>query len=299
MSRNEIVVEAKSLTIRYGRKVAVDDLSLEVEQGSVYALLGRNGAGKSSLVRVLLGFQPGSKGSARVFGHDAWSRRATIMARAGYVPETPDAPPRATTEELIRFCSRVEKTWDDAACRERISRAHIPLKQQFGQLSKGQQRLVSLALALGSKPELLILDDPTLGLDVVASRTLFEEVISELADRGVTVFLTTHDLSGVERIATHVGVIKESKLIVDEPMETLKARFRRIRSAGERLEEKLPAGMRLVSTRAAAVGTEAVVVADGNLFDVGMSGMGVEAKIEAMSLADIFVSLAGDDEVSA
>jgi len=192
--------------------------------GTVYALLGRNGAGKSSLVRVLLGMQPAAAGSSRLFGLDSWAKRAKILARAGYVPETPDAPPRATTEELVRFCGRVETTWDDAACRERLARAHIPLRQQFGSLSKGQQRLVSLALALGSRPELLVLDDPTLGLDIVASRTLFEEVITELAERGVTVFLTTHDLSGVERIATHrfilIGESVERRIVEIESGET-------------------------------------------------------------------------------
>lgn len=298
MSENGCIIEATSLTIRYGRTMAVDDLSMRVERGSVYALLGRNGAGKSSLVRVLLGFQPAQKGRARVLGLDSWKKRARIMERVGYVPESPDAPPRATTDELVRFCARIEKNWDDKACRDRIARAHIPVKQQFGKLSKGQQRLVSLALALGSNPDLLILDDPTLGLDVVASRTLFEEVISELADRGVTVFLTTHDLAGVERIATHVGVMKDARLIVGEPIESLKARFRRIRSANREIGEKLPAGLKLVSRRAAVVGTEVVVEADGTLFDAGMSGIGRQVEIEPMSLADIFVSLVGDDEVS-
>jgi len=294
---SESVIKADGLTIRYGRKVAVDDLSMSVEQGAVYSLLGRNGAGKSSLVRVLLGFQPAATGSVQVFGLDAWKQRPELMAKVGYVPETPDAPPRATTEELVRFCSRVETKWDDGACRDRISRAHIPMTQQFGKLSKGQQRLVSLALALGSTPDLLIMDDPTLGLDVVASRTLFEEVIAELADRGVTVFLTTHDLAGVERIATHIGVMKESKLIVDEPLESLKARFRRVRTTGSVDEERLPKGIRLVSKRLAAVGAETVVTAEGTLFEVGMAGIAPDAEVEPMSLADIFVALAGDEEV--
>jgi ABC-2 type transport system ATP-binding protein len=290
---NEAVIEARSLTIRYGRATAVEDLSLTVERGAVYALLGRNGAGKSSLVRVLLGMQPAAAGSSRLFGLDSWARRAKIMGRTGYVPETPDAPPRATTEELVRFCGRVEKTWDGAACRERLARAHIPLHQQFGSLSKGQQRLVSLALALGSRPELLILDDPTLGLDVVASRTLFEEVITELAERGVTMFLTTHDLSGVERIATHVGVMKDARLVVDEPVESLKARFRRIRATGADLPERLPAGVHLVTRRAAAVGEEVVVTTEGDAPGAELSGTGAE--VEAMSLEEIFVALTGDE----
>ena len=113
--------------------------------------------------------------------------------------------------------------------RARLERTRVPVDVPFGQLSKGQKGAVMLALALGHAPELLVLDDPTLGLDVVARRMLYDELIGELADRGTTVLLTTHDLAGVEVLADRVGILNGAKLVVDESLDALKGRFRRIR----------------------------------------------------------------------
>ena len=218
------VVTIEGLTVRYGRDTVVDDVSLRIPAGSVYALLGLNGAGKSSLVRCLLGQRRPDAGRVLLFGHDAWRERKRAMLRTGVVPEDPDGPPAQTAAALARFCSRLYPRWDAAAVDERIRRIGAPAGLPFGRLSKGQKKLVSLALALGHSPELLVLDDPTLGLDVPARRTLFEELIGELADRGTTVLLTTHDLVGVEGIADRVGILVDGRLVVDETMEALKAR---------------------------------------------------------------------------
>jgi ABC-type multidrug transport system ATPase subunit len=144
------------VTVRYGRSVAADAVTFDVAAGQVYALLGRNGAGKSSLVRCLLGMQKPSAGAALLFGTDAWRTRAANAARAG-------AGARAG-------------------------------------------------------PELLVLDDPTLGFDEIARRELWEELVGELAERGVTMLLTTHDLAGVEGIANRVGILVGGRLAVDEPI---------------------------------------------------------------------------------
>ncbi|HKD19278.1 MAG TPA: ABC transporter ATP-binding protein, partial [Thermoanaerobaculia bacterium] len=181
----------EGLTVRYGRTTACADVSLSVEAGSVYALLGRNGAGKSSLVRCLLGQQKASAGRALLFGDDSWTTRRRAMTRTGVTPEDPDAPPSMTARQLSDFCRRVYPRWDDDAVAARLSRFGIPPKTPFGQLSRGQKAQVMLALALGHGPELLVLDDPTLGLDAVARRGLYEEIVGELADRRTTVFLTT------------------------------------------------------------------------------------------------------------
>jgi ABC-2 type transport system ATP-binding protein len=217
-------VAIEGLTVRYGRHVALDDVGLAVGPGEVYALLGRNGAGKSSLVRCLVGQQKPERGRLAVLGRDAWRERAGLMARVGYVPEEPDCPPALTARQLERFCAGLYATWDRGAIEARLSRAGIPDTVPFGRLSKGQRRLVALAIALGHRPELVVLDDPTLGLDVAARRMLLEELVGELADRGATLLLTTHDLAGVEGIADRVGILREGRLVVDEPLEALKAR---------------------------------------------------------------------------
>jgi ABC-2 type transport system ATP-binding protein len=218
------VVTIERLTVRYGRTTAVDSVSLHIPPAAVYALLGRNGAGKSSLIRCLLGQRRPDAGSATLFGHDAWRGRRRAMLLTGVVPEDPDASPGLTPTEIARFCSRLYPTWNAKAVAERLRRVDVPTSVPFGSLSKGQKKLVSLALALGHEPKLLVLDDPTLGLDVPARRALFEELVGELADRGTTVLLTTHDLAGVEGIADRVGILVGGRLVVDETMESLKSR---------------------------------------------------------------------------
>jgi len=215
-------LETDGLTICYGRTTVVEGLSLAVPRGSVYALLGRNGAGKSSLLRVLLGQRPAAIGRVRLLGEDPWRRRSSLMAKVGVVPEEPDAPPEMTAAQLSAFCGRLHGRWDGGAVAERLRRFEVPLDLSFGSLSKGQRGAVSLALALGHTPELLLLDDPTLGLDVVARDAVFQEVIGDLADRGTSVFVTTHDLRAIEGIADHVAILHGGRLAIAGPLEALK-----------------------------------------------------------------------------
>jgi ABC-2 type transport system ATP-binding protein len=288
---NPIALEA--LTVRYGRRLALDQVSLEVPEGSVYALLGRNGAGKSSLVRCLLGGQKPSSGRALVLGRDVWRERAAILSEVGVVPEDPDAPPAMTARQLSRFCSRLYPRWDAAGVEARLKRFGVPADSPFGKLSKGQKGQVMMALALAASPRLLVLDDPTLGLDAVARRAVFEELIVDLADRGTTVFITTHDLAGVERIADRVGILREGRLVLDEEMEAVKARFRRIsyprsrEAAVERLTALAPVA---VSSRGWEV--DAVV----SRFDEGSLPAEGEPEVSAVTLEEIFIALTGERE---
>jgi ABC-2 type transport system ATP-binding protein len=224
----ENVVQVDGLTVRYGGEKVLQGVSFGIDPGSVWALLGRNGAGKSSLVRCLLGHQKPQAGRVRIFGRDSWKDRVPLMRRTGVVPEVDDAPPGMSARQLSRFCSSLYPRWDAASIFERLARFEVPDKVPFGKLSKGQKGQVQLALALAHSPELLVLDDPTLGLDVVARKAVFEELVVELADRGTTVFLTSHDLPGVEAIASHVAFLKEGRLILDEDINDVKARFRRL-----------------------------------------------------------------------
>jgi ABC-2 type transport system ATP-binding protein len=216
-------LETTGLSVSYGRHTVVEQLTLSVPRGSVFALLGRNGAGKSSLLRVLLGERPPSAGRVRLLGEDPWAHRARLMEHVGVVHEDPDAPPEMTAAALSTFCSRLHRRWDGAAVAERLRRFEVPGERRFGSLSKGQKGAVMLALAMGHSPELLLLDDPTLGLDVVARDTVFGEVIGDLADRGTTVFVATHELRAIEGIADQVAILHGRRLVLSGPLETLKA----------------------------------------------------------------------------
>ena len=288
-------IHAEHVSVRYGRKIAVDDVTLSVAPGSVYALLGRNGSGKSSLVRCLLGQLPADRGRAELLGEDAWRNRAKLMQRVSVVAEDADAPPEMRVRELAAFSSKLYVRWSQRAFDERLSRFGLDPAMRFGDLSKGQKKQVSLALALATTPELLILDDPTLGLDVVARKSLFEEVIADLADRGITVFITTHDLAPAEAIADRVGILKNGRLVLDEEVETLKERFRRIRFASQ------PVALEQVNLRAASLrqwgsGTEAVISNYNDLELARLRETATIADVAPLTLEEIFLAVAGEEQ---
>ena len=292
---HESIISADQLSVRYGRHVAVDDVSFDVPRGSVYALLGRNGAGKSSLVRCLLGQQRPQAGRAALFGEDIWKHRTRLMDRVGIVAEEADAPPAMRVGAIAAFCASLYSRWDASAVEGRLVRFGISQTARFGDLSKGQKKQVMLAIALASSPDLVVLDDPTLGLDVVARKSLFEEVIAEMADRGITVFVTTHDLAGIEAIADRAGILLNGRLIVDEPLESLKARFRRIRSARPALALN-SADFRTTDVRQWGSGTEAVVANYDELaFERFRVADAAHSEAVPMSLEEIFVAVTGEE----
>jgi ABC-2 type transport system ATP-binding protein len=300
MNGNAAALELDAVTIAYGGKPLLRDVSLGIVPGTVYALLGRNGAGKSSLVRILLGLQRPEAGRALVFGRDPWRERASLMDRIGVVPEAPDAPSTASADLLSAFCGRVHRRWDADAVARRLDRLGVPRRRPFGKLSKGEKGSVHFALALGASPDLLVLDDPTLGLDPVARHELFGDLIGELADRGTTVFLTTHDLAGVEGIADRVGILAGGRLAIDADLEELKARFRRITYSNEITPSRESYGTELDLFDAARVrvrgwGVEAVVTNfDDARFERFRTQEGIStAAADPMSLEEIFLAVAG------
>jgi ABC-2 type transport system ATP-binding protein len=283
------VLAVEGLTVRYAGHAVLEGVSLEVQPGSVFALLGRNGVGKTSLVRCVLGMQRPEGGSATLFGEDAWKHRARLLQRVGVVPEEPDAPTGMTARELLAFCGELYPTWDGQAAAGRLQRFDVPPTVPFGKLSKGQKGAVMLAMALAHAPALVVLDDPTLGLDVVARRALYDELIGDLADRGTTVFITTHDLSGVETIADRVAILQGARLVVDEPLEELKARFRRLRGAGVR--DWSPFTTTAVVER--DWGREAIVsnFSEERYAQFSLGSGGTDVEVGALSLEEIFLAV--------
>jgi ABC-2 type transport system ATP-binding protein len=197
--------------------------------------------------------------------------------------------------QIARFCSRLYPRWDAASVEARLKRFGVPRDTPFGRLSKGQKGHVSLALALAFGPRMLVLDDPTLGLDAVARKAVFEELIGELADRGTTVFLTTHDLAGVERLADRVAIVKDRRLVTNEALDELKGRFRRVRCAGNGPPSWVP--FEPVSVHARPWGAEAVV---SNYDEAGFDRFRASAgtanvEVLSLSLEEIFIAVAGEE----
>ena len=288
------LIEAEGLRHCYGRSVALDGVSFTVGRGEVYALLGRNGSGKTTLIRCLLGHQKASAGSLRLRGLDAWSQREAALARVGVVAEEPDAPAARTARELMRFCAALHPGWDPAAVTALLARFEVPLDRPSGQLSRGQKAQLALALALGPRPELLVLDDPTLGLDPVARRQIYDELLVELADQGTTVFITTHDLAGIEGLASRAGILRQGRLLAEASLEELKSRFRRL-TAVQPVDAAALAPLGPIQTRRHALGWEAVV----SRFDAAALAQATAGRapveVSGLSLEEIFVALAGPE----
>jgi len=223
------------------RKKVLKGIDVNVPTGTIYACLGRNGCGKSTLIRTFLGMYRRDAGSVRMFGRDPQTERTAILPRIGYVPETPAGYERMKVGEVIQFLAPFyPKRWDNAYCYELLRRFDLPLDTRIRDLSKGSKTKVSVVSALAHRPEFLVLDDPTLGLDAVVLTEVFEVLQDVSQTEGATVFISTHNLEEVEKIATHVGFIEDGKLLLSDSVKSLKMRTREVRLSFHDEAPKLP-----------------------------------------------------------
>ena len=206
------VIETEGLCLHYGSKRALHQLSLRVPRGHIHAIVGANGAGKSSLFRVLLGFQPPSAGSARVLGVPPSELTPQQRARIGYVNEEHTLPDWLRVADAVAMQRRQYPRWDDARYREVVGNFHIEPGQRISQLSRGERAGLSLAMALAQSPELLILDEPTLGLDVVAKRAFLEALMFCNLQGDCTIIYCSHQMEEIERVADNLIILERGEL---------------------------------------------------------------------------------------
>jgi ABC-2 type transport system ATP-binding protein len=220
--RNRAAIEIEDLIVSYGRKRAVDGLSLTVPVGSVFGFLGPNGAGKTTTIKALLGFRRPDGGSARVLGYDVVKESIEVQARVGFASEVNSLYEHMTVPQICAFCRDLSRSWDQALVDRYLGVFGVPEETKVRKLSKGQKAQLQLCLALGSDPELLILDEPTSGLDPVARRAFLKVLVGEVAAEGRTVFFSTHLLSDIEAVADTVGIIKDGTLLVSDDLDRLR-----------------------------------------------------------------------------
>jgi ABC-2 type transport system ATP-binding protein len=222
-------LQATGVTKGFGfRKTVLSGLDLDIPRGAVYALMGRNGSGKTTLIRTCLGLYRRDGGRVAVFGRDPEREGPAILARVGLVPDALAVDEKMKVGELLKFVSRFYTQWDQAHCYRLLARYDLPLEQKIRDLSRGMKTKISLVMALAHRPELLILDDPTLGLDAVILEE-FVESLEEAAREGATILIASHNYSELERIATHVGMFKDGLLLLSESVANLKARTCEVR----------------------------------------------------------------------
>ena len=239
------VIEANGLYKSFpGGVHALRGLDLAVPAGTVYGLVGRNGAGKTTALRLVMGLLRPTSGGARVLGADMRTASRAHRAQVTYVSQGQTLPGALTIGELAFSISHFYPSWDDALASELARRFELPTDRPVGTLSGGQQREAAMALAFSARPRALVLDEPAAGLDPVARRRFLEALIDLLAqNESAAVLLSTHILADLERLATRIGFLDGGRLVRESELDDLKSRFRRLQVVFE--NGAPPAGWRL------------------------------------------------------
>jgi len=232
----EWVIETQDLRKTFGKQSAVDGLNLRVPRGSIYGFLGKNGAGKTTTIELLLNIVRPSGGRASVFGIPVTdlARSTEIRQRVGFVSEDKGLYPYMTVGQMIRFTRPFFPGWRDDLERRYLELFNLPLKKKVGDLSKGMGSKLMLLLAVARGADLLILDEPTDGLDPAAVEEVLRELVSLAALNGTTIFFSSHQLPEVEQIAEHVCIIDRGKAVVAGALDELKAQYQRIQVVVDR-----------------------------------------------------------------
>ncbi len=215
------VIQIQSLCRRFGKKQALDDVSLNVPKGCVFGLVGENGAGKSTLLKHVLGLLKASQGTVEVFGLNPVLEPENVLSRIGYLSEDRDMPDWMRIDQLMNFQSSFFPNWDHEYASQLVEMFDLPVKQRIKGLSRGQRARVGLLLAIAHRPDLLVLDEPSSGLDPVVRRDILAAIIRTVADEGRTVLFSSHLLDEVQRVSDHVGMLHAGQLLLCDRLETI------------------------------------------------------------------------------
>ncbi|MET0650018.1 MAG: ABC transporter ATP-binding protein [Pyrinomonadaceae bacterium] len=224
-------IETRGLGRKFGKFEAVKDVSLTVPKGTVYGLLGVNGAGKSTIIKMIMGHLRPTTGEIRVLGRALGEDLLGIRRRVAYVSENRYLYEWMTVEESVRFTRAFHETWDDKKAADLLKRFSLPPEKKVRQLSRGNRARLCLLLALSFNPELIVLDEPTSGLDPIVRRDFIENIVAEIAEEGKTVLFSSHIVEEVERVADYVGIINEGELLLVSTIDDIKASYKRVRYA--------------------------------------------------------------------
>ena len=254
------VVAVSHLSRAFGSTKALNDVTLAVPHGCVFGLVGENGAGKSTLIKHLLGLWRAEAGSVRVFNLDPVADPVAVLGRVGYLSEQPDLPDWMRVDELLRYTQAFYPRWDPGYADQLLGQFGLDRGARIKTLSKGQRARLGLLAAEAHRPELLILDEPSSGLDPIVRRDILEAIIRTVTDAGRTVIFSSHLLDEVERVSDYVAMLHRGTLKLLAPLDEIKAQHRRIAlrfDAAQPTPPKVPAAIRV-----AGAGREWTVICD-------------------------------------
>lgn len=290
----DTVISTQGLTKIYPDVRAVDGLNLNVPRGAVYGFLGRNGAGKTTTIRTLLGLSHPTAGSAQVLGMDIRKDHVAILECTGFVSETKQLFDSLTPAQLVRFNRSYFPKWSDSLVERYVSLFEIPMNRPFGKLSLGNRTKVCHLLALCQGADLLMLDEPTSGLDPVMMDLLLRVLVEDHVSEGRTVFISSHHLSEVERIADWIGIIEGGKLVLETRLEDIRQNFRLITASGDSAEAVTAPN--LVSRKRSDKFHRYLVSREAEDFVTRLHAQGMTIlEVSPVNLGEVFLGLAGKE----
>lgn len=282
-------LQAQGLCKAYGGHRVLEDVSLQLQAGTIVGLVGRNGAGKSSLIECLLGLRQADAGQVRMFGEPVQSLDDSGKALLGYVPQRPDGFDWMTVGSMLGLMASLYPQWDGALA-ERLQRDwRLAPDRRLLTLSPGERQQVALIRALAPRPRLLVLDEPAAALDLLARRNLLREIVDLASEQGTTVLFSTHIISDLERVASHIALLHQGRLRLHASLDDIKDELSRwIWPAQLPLPSRpLPGEL---ARRRLDDGASALLVRNGAGQDPGPVPSGVQA--QRLGLEDLFVELA-------
>jgi ABC-2 type transport system ATP-binding protein len=285
------IVDIRRLTRRFGEKTALDDISLAVPRGGVFGLIGGNGAGKTTLIKHVLGMLKAQSGSVQVFGLDPVKNPVGTLGRIGYLSEDRDLPNWMRVGELMRYTQAFFPNWDEAYAEELRLAFDLDASARVKTLSRGQRARTGLLVALAHRPELLVLDEPSSGLDPVVRRDILGAIIRTIADEGRTVLFSSHLLDEVERVADRVAIIHQGRIMLTSTMDEIKDSHRRVTLRFAQALEQAPSLVGALSVDGAGAEWTYVCSGDGEQLRRAAEALGATVVGEAaLSLDEIFVN---------
>jgi ABC-2 type transport system ATP-binding protein len=285
------VIEIHGLTRSFGRQPALADVELMVPRGGVFGLIGANGAGKTTLIKHVLGLLKAQTGSVRVFGLDPVHDPVGVLSKIGYLSEDRDLPDWMRIEELMRYTQAFYPDWDQKFADELCERFELLPSQRIKTLSRGQRARAGLLVALAHRPELLLLDEPSSGLDPVVRRDILAAIIRTVADEGRTVLFSSHLLDEVSRVADRLAMVHQGRIVLNGTLDDVQRSHRRVTlhfDQPQQLAPVLPGALWCEGT-----GREWTFLCNGGLDELKQAARELGARVveEAEpSLDEIFVS---------
>lgn len=285
------IIEIQRLTRQFGTKVALDELSLVVPRSGVFGLIGGNGAGKTTLIRHILGMLKAQSGSVKVFGLNPVEQPIGVLGRIGYLSEERDLPNWMRVQELMSYTQAFYPQWDDGYAEELRDAFDLDRKARIRNLSRGQRARAGLLIALAHRPELLVLDEPSSGLDPVVRRDILGAIIRTIADEGRTVLFSSHLLDEVERVADRVAIIHQGRILLTASMEEIKESHRKMTLRFSQVMVQPPGLVGALSCN--GDGAEWTYVCNGEAEQLRRAAEALGASVvddSALTLDEIFIS---------